>query len=117
MTLYDEDVHDYYEYPCCSCCMLFKRKSVSVVKFEDSLGTAVWPALLKFLLCEDSAAASKSLLMCHYCKQVIRKDKCHRVVLKVLKVVEVPNELPKLDCLSRQFIQRAKANQKLLSSC
>ena len=29
--------------------MLFKR---SVVKFEDSLGTAVWPALKKFLLCE-----------------------------------------------------------------
>ena len=39
-----------------------------MVKFEDSLGTAVWPALKNFLLCEDSAAASKSFLMCQYCK-------------------------------------------------
>ena len=71
MAQYDKDVHDYYKHPCCSCCMLFKRKSVSVVKFEDSLGTAVWPALKNFLLCEDSAAASKSFLMCHYCKLAI----------------------------------------------
>ena len=86
--------------------MLFKRKSVSVVKFEHNLGTAVWPALKKYLLCEDSAAASKSFLMCHYCKCAIRKDNMPpRCVLNGLKVVEVPNELAKLDCLSRQFIQ------------
>ena len=30
MAQYDKDVHDYYMHPCCSCCMLFKRKSVSV---------------------------------------------------------------------------------------
>ena len=108
MAQYDKDVHDYYKHPCCSCCMLFKRKSVSVVKFEHNLGTAVWPALKNFLLCEDSAAASKSFLMCcHYCKCAIRKDNMPpRCVLNGLKVVEVPNELAKLDCLSRQFIQR-----------
>ena len=115
MALYDKDVHDYYKHPCCSCCMLFKRKSVSVVKFEHNLGTAVWPALKNFLLCEDSAAATKSFLMCHYCKLAIRKDNMPpRCVLNGLKVVEVPNELAKLDCLSRQFIQRAKAYQTVV---
>ena len=115
MALYDKDVHDYYKHPCCSCCMLFKRKSVSVVKFEHNLGTAVWPALKTFLLCEDSAAASKSFLMCHYCKRAIRKDNMPpHCVLNGLKVVEVPNELAKLDCLSRQFIQRAKAYQTVV---
>ena len=112
MALYDKDVHDYYKHPCCSCCMLFKRKSVSVVKFEHNLGTAVWPALKKFLLCEDSAAASQSFFMCQYC---IRKDNMlPRCVLNGLKVVEVPNELAKLDCLNRQFIQRAKAYQTVV---
>ena len=115
MALYDKDVHDYYKHPCCSCCMLFKRKSVSVVKFEHNLGTAVRPAFKNFLLCEDSAAASKSFLMCHYCKLAIRKDNMPpRCVLNGLKVVEVPNELAKLDCLSRQFIQRAKAYQTVV---
>ena len=37
-----------------------------------------------------------------------------RCVLNGLKVVEVPNELSKLDCLSRQFIQRAKAYQTVV---
>ena len=60
MALYDKAVHDYYKHSCYRYCMLFKRKCVSVVKFEDSLGTEVWPALKKILLCEDSAAASKS---------------------------------------------------------
>ena len=50
IALCDKDVHDYYNHPCCSCCMLFMR---SVVKFEDSLGTAVWPVLKKILMCED----------------------------------------------------------------
>ena len=46
--------------------------------------------------------------MCHYCKLAIKKDNMPpRCVLNGLKVVEVPNELAKLDCLSRQFIQRA----------
>ena len=123
MAQYDKDVHDYYKHPCCSWCMLFKRKSVSVVKFEDSLGTAVWPALKNFLgttvwpalknflLCEDT---SKSFLMCHCCKRAIRKDMPPRCVLNGLKVIEVPNELAKLDCLSRQFIQRAKAYQTVV---
>ena len=37
-----------------------------------------------------------------------------RCVLNGLKVVEVPNELAKLDCLSRQFIQRAKAYKNVV---
>ena len=80
MTLYDKDVHDYYKHPCCSCCMLFKRKSVSVVKFEHNLGTAVWPTLKKFLLCEDSAAVSKSFFMCQYCKSAISNPELYIIV-------------------------------------
>ena len=73
-----------------------------MVKFEHNLGTAVWPALKTFLLCEDSAAPSKTFFMCQYCKSAIRKDNMPpRCVLNGLKVVEVPNELAKLDCLSR----------------
>ena len=57
-----------------------------MVKFEDSLGTAVWRALKTFLLCEDSAAASKSFSMCHFCKRAIRKDNMPlRCVLNGLK--------------------------------
>ena len=53
--------------------------------------------------------------MCHYGKCAIRKDNMPpRCVLNGLKVVEVPNELAKLDCLSRQFIQRAKAYQTVV---
>ena len=37
-----------------------------------------------------------------------------RCVLNGFKVVEVPNELAKLDCLSRHFIQQAKAYQTVV---
>ena len=37
-----------------------------------------------------------------------------RCVLNGLKIVHVPSELAKLDCLSRQFIQRAKAYQTVV---
>ena len=60
-----------------------------MVKFEDSLGTEVWPALKTFLLCEDSAAVSKSFLMYYYCKRAIRKDSMPpHCVLNGLKIVK-----------------------------
>ena len=50
--------------------------------------------------------------VCHYCKTAIERDKMQtRCVLNGLKIVDLPSELAKLDCLSRQFIQRAKAYQ------
>ena len=96
MALYDKAVHDYYKHPCCcSCCMLFKRKNVIVVKFEDGLGTTVWPALKKNNLCENSTTANKSFLMSQYCKRAIMKyNMPPRCVLNGLKVAEVPNDWP-----------------------
>ena len=37
-----------------------------------------------------------------------------RCVLNGLQVVEIPAELSGLDCLSKQFIQRAKAYQTVV---
>ena len=115
MVLYDKAVHDYHTHPCCSCNMLFQKKCVSVVKLDDDLGGKVWPVLKQHILSEDGAAANKSFFMCHYCKGAIRKDKMPpRCVLNGLEVVVVPQELANLDCLSRQFIQRAKAYQTVV---
>ena len=77
-----------------------------MAKFAQNLGTKVWPTLKELILSDDSKAAHKSFFMCHYCKGAIRKDNMPpHCVLNGLKIVEVPSELAKLDCLSRQFIQ------------
>ena len=96
--------------------MLFQKKCVSVVKLlGDDLGGKVWPVLKQHILSEDGAAAKKSFIMCQYCKGAIRKYKMPpRCVLNGLEVVEVPQELGNLDCLSRQFIQCAKAYQTVV---
>ena len=53
--------------------------------------------------------------MCSYCKNLIKKDQMpSRCVLNGLQVVEIPAELSGLDCLSKQFIQRAKAYQTVV---
>ena len=115
MALYDKAVHDYHQHPCCSCNMLFSKKCVSVVKLDDDLGGKVWPVLKQHILSEDGAAANKSFFMCHYCKGAIRKDKIPpRCVLNGLEVVELSQELANLVCLSRQFIQHAKAYQTIV---
>ena len=54
--------------------------------------------------------------MCHYCKNALRKKgkMPGRCVLNGLEVIPIPPELGKLDCLSRQFIQKAKAFQTVV---
>ena len=48
--------------------------------------------------------------MCNYCKPLKRRDKMPAwCVLNGLHLVEVPPEFSRLDCLSKQFIQLAKA--------
>ena len=37
--VYENAVQDYYQHPCCSCGIFFKRKSVSIVRFPNNLGT------------------------------------------------------------------------------
>ena len=47
---YRKAVEDYPKNVCCSCQELHQRKNVTVVKFDNHLGTAVWP-LLQHLCC------------------------------------------------------------------
>ena len=48
--------------------------------------------------------------MCNYCKSSMKHDKMPpRCVLNGLEVIPIPEELKNLDCLSKQFIQRAKS--------
>ena len=55
-------------------------------------------------------AACKKLFMCTYCKTALRRnDMSPRCVLNGLETVPIPAELAKLDCLSCQFVQKAKA--------
>ena len=42
---YRKAVEDYPKNECCSCQELHQRKNVTVVKFDNHLGTAVWPLL------------------------------------------------------------------------
>ena len=40
---YQKAVDDFPKNVCCSCHQLHQRKNVTVVRFDDQLGTAVWP--------------------------------------------------------------------------
>jgi len=107
-------VHDFAQHVCCSCQLFFRCSAVTIVKFSDNLGS-VWPTLQDYLLKSDPEAAEKTHYMCRLCKDSLRKGKMSaRCVLNGLEVVQIPPELEKLDCLSRQFIQRAKAYQTIV---
>ena len=85
-----------------------------MVKFTNDLGP-VWSQLKEFMLRADPSASGKVHYMCNYCKPKIRKgDMPPRCVLNGLETVPIPDELSKLDCLSRQFIQRAKGYQTVV---
>ena len=49
ITEYRKAVEDYPKNVCCSC-QVHQRKNVTVVKFDNHLGTAVWPLLKQFML-------------------------------------------------------------------
>ena len=92
-----------------------KGHSLLCLGHDDHLGTAVWPLLKDYLLKQDASAADDMHFMCNYCKPLIRRGKMPaRCVLKGLHVVEVPPEFSRLDCLSKQFIQLAKAYQTVV---
>ena len=59
-----------------------------------------------FIIEHNSDANKQVLYMCNYCKPFIRQDiPLARCVLNALQMVP---ELAKLDCLSKQLIQRIK---------
>ena len=47
-----------------------KEKKVTVVKFDNHLGTVVWPFLKQFMLQKNSIAAGETHFMCNYCKKI-----------------------------------------------
>ena len=110
---YEKAIEDYLQHPCCSCNMLFYRKGGSAVHFRDKLGP-VWTSLKKFIAAREPGAA-KEFFMCTYCKGHMRSGSMPpRCMLNSLSTVPMPEELSRLDCLSRQFVQRAKAFQSVV---
>ena len=85
------------------------------VSLSDNLGSKVWPALKAFIVEHNPDANKQVLYMCNYCKPLIKQDiLLARCVLNGLQTVPVPPELAKLDCLSKQLIQRAKCYQTVV---
>ena len=114
MALYKKELADYPQNPCCSCNILFRCKQGTKVRFSDKLGS-VWPELKKFLLKPDPKCSDKVLFMCNYCKSNLKSNKMPpRCVLNGLETIPIPEELKKLDDLSKQLIQRAKAFQTVV---
>ena len=111
----EKEIDDDPEHACCSCECLKQRKSVTRVKLCDNLGSKVWPDLKAFILKHNPDANEQVLYMCNYCKPLIKKDRLPpRCVLNGLQTLPMPPELAKLDCLSRQLIQRAKWYQTVV---
>ena len=64
---------------------------------------------------EDPDTARKKLFICNYCKSKFRSNVMPpRCVLNGLQTTPIPEELARLDCLSKQLIQRAKAFQTVV---
>ena len=74
----------------------------------------MWPLLKDILLKQDASAADD---MHFICKHLIRRGKMPAwCVLNGLHVGEVPPDFSRLDCLSKQFIQLAKAYQMVVQT-
>ena len=85
------------------------------VSLSDNLGSKVWPALKAFIVEHNSDANKQVLYMCNYCEPLIKQDILPACcILNGLQTVPVPTELAKLDCLSKQLIQRAKCYQTVV---
>ena len=63
----------------------------------------------------NSGAAVQTHYVCQYCRPLLNRNKMPgRCVLNGLEVEPVPQDLQKLDSLSKQLIQRAKAFQAVI---
>ena len=72
----------------------------------------MWKTLKRRISDKNSHAAILTHYVCQYCRPILNKNKMPcRCVLNGLETEEVPDELKKLDPLSKQLIQRAKAFQ------
>ena len=104
------------EFPCCSCERLFQRKQVTAFKFSEAkFPSDTWKTLKARISSNNSGAAVQTHYVCQYCRPLLNKNKMPgRCVLNGLEVEPVPQDLQKLDPLSNQLIQRAKAFQAVI---
>ena len=104
------------EFPCCSCERLFQRKQVTAFKFSEAkFSSDIWKTLKALISSNNSGAAVQTHYVCQYCRLLPNKNKMPgRCVLNGLEVEPVPQDLQKLDPLSKQLIQRAKAFQAVI---
>ena len=102
------------EFPCCSCERLHQRKQVSGVDFtRDKYHTDIWMWLRAYLTEHD--LDQNDLYVCMYCRPLLNANKMPpRCILNGLLTKSVPEELKRLDALSRQLVQRAKAFQTIV---
>ena len=104
------------EFPCCSCERLFQRKQVTAFKISEAkFSSDIWKTLKARISSNNSGAAVQTHYVCQYCRPLLNKNKMPgRCVLNGLEVERVPQDLQKLDPLSKQLIQRAKAFQAVI---
>ena len=104
------------EFPCCSCERLFQRKQVTAFKFSEAkFSSDIWKTLKAHISSNNSGAAVQTHYMCQYCRPLLNKNKMpRRCVLNGLEVGPVPQDLQKLDPLSKQLIQQEKAFQAVI---
>ena len=92
---------------------VFQRKQVTAFKFSEAkFSSDIWKTLKARISSNNSGAAVQTHYVCQYCRPLLNKNKMPgRCVLNGLEVEPVPQDLQKLDPLSKQLIQRTKAFQ------
>ena len=99
---FEKEIYDFPENVCICCERLHQRKSVSVVSLSDNFKSDVWCELKAHVLKYPPTVSSQVLYMCHYCKTRVRSGNMPaRCVLNGMQTVPIPQELAKLDLLSR----------------
>ena len=102
------------EFPYCSCERLHQRKQVSGVNFtHDKYHTDNWMQLRPYL--DEHTLDQNYLYVCKYCRPLLNGSIMPaRCILNGLLTEAVPEELKRLNALSRQLVQRAKAFQTIV---
>ena len=107
----EKKLADDAEFPCCSCEQLQQRKQVTAFKLSEvKFSSDIWKMLKTHISQMNSDAAVQTHYVCQYCRPILNRNKMPcRCVLNGLQVETVPQILQRLDPLSKQLIQRAKA--------
>ena len=116
INAFKKELDDYPEYPCCCCERLHQHSHVTdIKKIKMNINTEIWQQLKDFILSKNPNSFDDVLYLCKYCKPNIANNTMPpRCVLNVLQTDPIPEELSKLDVLSRQLIQRAHAFQTVV---